>query len=180
MTKINSNPPQNFHYFFLMHRFMIFKRSVQYANFLCLCMCCCFQISLHWYAAFPFHLPLTPHTVKCRNNLISKYAKMSLYSVLIFGVWVWLGSQEPLPKRWVAKCTTGVGVGEVDRIEDSPLLYICFPAPFKLYDLVGKHIFSGYTTISELLCQLFNSKDSELTIFFFTGRLSLLSDVPFN
>lgn len=33
MTKINSNPPQNFHYIFLMHRFMIFKRSVQYANF---------------------------------------------------------------------------------------------------------------------------------------------------
>lgn len=85
MTKINSNPPQNFHYIFLMHRFMIFKRSVQYANFFCVCICA--VVSRFHYIGmllFPF-TPPSPHAMKCRNRLISKYARMPLYSVLVFG-----------------------------------------------------------------------------------------------
>lgn len=92
------------------------------------------------------------------------------------GVWVWFGSQEPWPKRWVAECTTRGGGSGAGGIEGSPLLYFCFPALFKLYDLVGKHIFSiilsGYTIVSELLCQFFHNKGSEVT---FLGE----EDYPF-
>lgn len=77
MTKINSNPPQNFHYIFLMHRFMIFKRSVQYANFFVSVYMLLFAASSIGMLGFPFLRPPTPtpHALKCRSCLISKCAK---------------------------------------------------------------------------------------------------------
>ncbi|TEA42033.1 hypothetical protein DBR06_SOUSAS13010016, partial [Sousa chinensis] len=81
-----------------------------------------FQISLHWYAAFPFHLPLTPHTVKCRNNLISKYAKMSLYSVLI---------------KLIVRCAFQLGVFDLQELESSARKASCnfTNITFKLWSL---------------------------------------------
>lgn len=155
----------------------------------CLYMCCCFQILLHWYAAFPFHPPTTsPLTMKCRNRLISKYATMPLYSALVSGVWVWLGSQEPLPERWMAECTIGGRVvggrrgGRQNRGQPFPLhlfpctiqaLWSCWKTSF-LHHFVWLYN-HRWTSLSALP----NNKGSEVP-FFFNWKIILLSDLSFN
>lgn len=137
-------------------------------------MCCCFQISLHSCFSLSFCPPPPPYTGKCRNRLISKSAKMPLYSILVFGVWVWLGSQESLPKNWVAECTAGVGGSRQNRGQLFALhllpciieaLWSCWKTYF-LHHFVGLYNHLG-TSLSALQQEGFKSH-----LIFLIGKLS--------
>lgn len=92
MTKINSNPPKNFHYIFLMHRFMIFKGPVQNANFF-VCVCCggggevSVVFRLHS-ICFVFLLsPHTPGVMKIMSGFSSRYTVTPHPLVFILLLW---------------------------------------------------------------------------------------------
>lgn len=154
MTKINSNPPQNFHYIFLMHRFMIFKRSVQYANFFFVSvymllfpdfttLLCCFS--------FP---PPPPPQLWNAETVWVKVCQDATLQCLGIGGGVWLGRHLLLSVRWVAECTDGGEAELVDRIDESPLPYICFPALFKLLWSCEKTYFLyHFVWLNNHLCQ---------------------------
>lgn len=176
MTKINSNPPQNFHYIFLMHRFMIFKRSVQYANFFLsvymllfpdfTTLVCCF---------FPF---TSPHPMKCRNRLIAKYAKMLLYTVLVFEEWVWLGDTSPcLRGEWLSVWTGGGGSRDGRQNRAQPFALHVFPCTIQALCFCWKTLFSLSFCLVKQPSLNFSvssstNKGSEVTASFWGGRLS--------
>lgn len=109
-------------------------------TFFCLYICCCFQISLHWYAAFSLS---PPPPMKCRNRLIAKYAKMLLYTVLVFEEWVWLGDTSPcLRGEWLSVWTGGGGSRDGRQNRAQPFALHVFPCTIQALCFCWKTLFS--------------------------------------
>lgn len=137
MTKINSNPPQNFHYIFLMHRFMIFKRSVQYANFFVSVYMLLFAASTTS-VCWLFPPTPSPHTL---SNAEAVWSPSMLGCHFSLSWYLGCGTDLEDSSPCIGGLRTHIrgGGSPAGRAEDRTLIFLS--VLFKLYDLVGKHFF---------------------------------------